>query len=267
VKITNCCPATKIPESPHFASRSLLLALYFLLALLGAISPIRASYDFEFFCRSDTVQRVEPGGGADFYSTIRNTGTERDYYEFNCRVVQEVPNWFVTYCAGGTCGIPGIALHESLDARETDTMVHLSVATDFTSGEEIVNVSVRSTGNPVLADSVTTHTLAGAGIEERSSRYFSPRLGLSTAPNPFRRRTTISYEIPRVEGKNLRFGSSSLSLYDHQGRRWLTVPSPGSDPGRHELYWLRPSRLPGGIYLLRLNWGSRSAWQKVVIEE
>jgi hypothetical protein len=238
-----------------------------LLALLGAIGPTWASYDFEFFCRSDTVQRVDPSGVADFYFTIRNAGAERDCYEFNCRVIQEVSNWFVMYCVGGLCAFPGVTLRETLAAGETDTLVHLSVATDTTSGEEIVNLSVRSTGNPALSDSVTTHTLAGAGIEERLSPCCLPRLGLSAAPNPVRRQTTISYEIPRVPGRDLWFPSSSLSLYDHQGRRWLTVAAPGSDPGRHEFHWLRPSRLPGGIYLLRLSRGSQSAWQKIVVEE
>jgi hypothetical protein len=238
-----------------------------LLALLGAIGPIRASYDFEFFCRSDTVQRVNPGGVADFCFTTRNTGSERDCYEFNCRVIQEVSNWFVTYCVGGLCAFPGVALYETLAAGETDTLVHLSVATDTTSGEEIINLSVRSTGNPTLADSVTTHTLAGAGIEERSFPYRLPRLRLSIAPNPVRHQATISYEIPRVPRKDLRFASSSLSLYDHLGRRVLTVAAPGSDPGRHEWHWLRPSRLPGGIYLLHLRWGAQSAWQKIVVAE
>ena len=150
---------------------------------------------------------------------------------------------------------------------ETDTLIHITICTSSEPGEEIVALRVRSLGNPALRDSITTHTRAGSGVEEPVRAGRQSRSWLSVAPNPVRHQTTISYEIPHVPGKDLRLPSSGLSLYDRLGRRWLTVAASGSEPGRHELHWLRPSRLPSGIYLLRLNWGAQSAWQKVVVEE
>jgi hypothetical protein len=231
-----------------------------LLMLLGSTAVLHATYGFDFRCRSDTVQRVDPGGAADFCFTIRNTGTERDCYEFNCRVVQEVSNWFAMYCVGGLCAPPGVTLRETLAAGETDTLVHLTVATDTTSGEEIVNLSVRSTGNPTLADSVTTHTLAGTGVEELPCRPPKEEFGLSISPNPVSGRALISYSLPAGSVR------ARLVLYDVQGRCRLTVAAPANAPGRHDSRWFRPSNLPGGVYILRLNCGRRSVWHKVVIE-
>ncbi len=71
-----------------------------LAALLLAASPLLAGYQFEFISRSDTVQQVEPGEVVEFHFTLTNTGTEPDVYEFDCRVLQGVPDWYVSYCVG-----------------------------------------------------------------------------------------------------------------------------------------------------------------------
>lgn len=67
--------------------------------LIATVVPLaRAGYAFDFYCRNDTVQRVQPGEVAEFYFSLVNTGTERDVYELDCRVINTVPGWIVTYC-------------------------------------------------------------------------------------------------------------------------------------------------------------------------
>jgi hypothetical protein len=74
-------------------------------AVLSAIvllvaGPSLAAYEFEFAPSGDTVLRIEPGEVAEFGFSLANTGTAPDVYEFNCRVIQGVPDWSVTYCVG-----------------------------------------------------------------------------------------------------------------------------------------------------------------------
>ena len=71
-----------------------------LLLVMSASGILHASYAFEFSCRDDTVQQVQPGAVAEFGFTLANTGTVSDAYEFDCRVMQSVPSWYVTYCVG-----------------------------------------------------------------------------------------------------------------------------------------------------------------------
>jgi hypothetical protein len=233
---------------------------YFLLLLLGSAAALHAAYSFDFRCRSDTVQRIDTSGVAEFEFTITNIGNQPDGYQFDCRIVSGIPDWYVTYCVGGLCGSPGMVLDESLTVSDSDTTAHVMVYSSSTPGEEVVNLRIQSLGNPALIDSVTTHTLASAGVEELPPPWLPERISLSITPNPVSDRALISYTLPpgNVEAR--------LALFDVQGRRWLTVTPPGSNPGRHELRWLRPGRLPDGVYLLGLRFGSQSVWRKVVLD-
>lgn len=98
-------PYVLYPAFCNLACRYLLSdfsfrAVALLLFASGAASTLHASYAFEFTCRGDTVQQVQPGAVAEFDFTLANTGTEPDAYEFDCRVMQSVPSWYVTYCVG-----------------------------------------------------------------------------------------------------------------------------------------------------------------------
>lgn len=232
-----------------------------LLILLGSAAALHATYSFDFVCRTDTVQRVDPGGAAEFNFTITNTGDQSDGYRFDCRVLGGVPDWFVTYCVGGRCGEPGMVLYETLAAGAVDTTAHISVYTSSTPGQETVNLRIQSLGEPSLIDSATTYTLAGAVIEELPPRPRREEFSLSIRPNPVSGRALISYMLPAgsVEAR--------LALYDAQGRRRLTVAVPGSGPGCHESHWRRPGRLPGGVYILRLSCGRQSVCHKMVVED
>jgi len=239
---------------------SLLSTLFLLLGIFG---PLRAAYRYDFFCRSDTIQRVDPGGVAEFDFTITNTGNQSDGYQFDCEVISGVPDWYATYCVGGSCGQPGMALTESLAAGASDTTAHVSVYTSTTPGTEVIRLRIQSQGNPALADSVTTRTLAGAGVQEdhEPGTMNDGRVAVNVFPNPLRDRAVVSYALPAGSAR------ARLDLYDVQGRRWRTIAAPGTEPGRHVLHWLRPGSLPGGVYVLRLNCGLQSAWYKIVVED
>lgn len=71
----------------------------FVVMLLTAGQAL-AVYQFEFRSTTDTVKQVAPGAVADFGFSLTNTGTEPDGYEFDLRVIQSVPSWYVSYCVG-----------------------------------------------------------------------------------------------------------------------------------------------------------------------
>jgi len=73
--------------------------LFFLIFLLAI--PLFAQYNFTFTCVSDTFQALGPGDVAYFYFHLQNTGSVQDIYEFNCTIIDSVPDWFVLYCIGG----------------------------------------------------------------------------------------------------------------------------------------------------------------------
>ncbi|MEO0073044.1 MAG: hypothetical protein ABIK43_00085 [candidate division WOR-3 bacterium] len=76
------------------------LRLLLMAGLLVAINTplVHAGHAFDFFCRSDTVQYVQPGEVVEYHFSLVNTGTERDVYELDCRVISIVPDWVVSYC-------------------------------------------------------------------------------------------------------------------------------------------------------------------------
>uniref|UniRef100_A0A7C4CDV1 DUF11 domain-containing protein n=1 Tax=candidate division WOR-3 bacterium TaxID=2052148 RepID=A0A7C4CDV1_UNCW3 len=144
--------------------------------LLSALLPASAAgYGFSFVCRSDTSQRVEPGGVAEFVFSLTNTGAEPDIYEFDCRVVQAVSGWAAIYCLGGRCYEPGVPAYDTLAAGQADTTIGVSVYTSSTAGEEVVRLRASSLGAPTLTDSITIRTMAGSGVAENGLAGFCHR--------------------------------------------------------------------------------------------
>lgn len=141
--------------------------LYMLaLGLLVFARIAEADYSFTLNCRSDTLQAVQPGGVAYFYFTLTNTGTEPDVYEFDCRVIQEVPGWSAIYCLRGRCVEPGMVMFDTLAPGESDTTIDIGVFTASNPGEEVVRLTVTSVGNPALSAGYNTRTRVGGGVEE-----------------------------------------------------------------------------------------------------
>jgi hypothetical protein len=76
------------------------------------------------------------------------------------------------------------------------------------------------------------------------------------SPNPFRRGTTLRFDLPRPS-------FVELDVYDVRGRRVGTVVSGLRMAGRHEATW-SPERAPGGVYFCRFRAGGMIATRKVV---
>lgn len=138
-------------------------------------------------------------------------------------------------------------------------MIHITVYTSTTQGEEILNLHVRSQGNPSLTDSITVRTLAGSGLEEQPcARAVEP--GLRVAPNPVSAGgATISFSTRNA-------ARCRLALHDVTGSLVETLLDRQVGPGRHEARWYAPQRLPAGVYLLRLTAGSTASTCPVVTE-
>jgi hypothetical protein len=82
---------------------------------------------------------------------------------------------------------------------------------------------------------------------------------LGTFPNPARSRATVRLAVPEgAAGEDVR-----LRLYDVLGRQVRTVRVP-ADPGRHEVQ-LDTSRLPSGMYVLRMQAGGTDKTRRVTV--
>jgi hypothetical protein len=108
------------------------------------------------------------------------------------------------------------------------------------------------------------------GIEE------NPEFGIRIAefglmqnhPNPFKKLTTISYQIPSSHPASRIPNHVSLSIYDITGRLVETLVNQPQEPGLYHVEW--DSRTPessvaSGIYFYRLQAGSFTSTKKMII--
>ena len=84
----------------------------------------------------------------------------------------------------------------------------------------------------------------------------TPSFGLSVFPNPFSERTLIEYSVESS-------GPVHVTVHNVDGRQVRTLVSDRSVlRGRHQILWDgsddNGTRLPGGIYLYRVEQGSRT---------
>ncbi|MBN2464676.1 hypothetical protein JXD38_03500 [candidate division WOR-3 bacterium] len=229
-------------------------------ALLVAITGRAAGYGLEFTWRGDTVQHVAPSEVAEFHFTLTNTGATADVFRFGCSVALAVPGWAVVYCVRGVCVEPGAMIYDTLEAGGTDTTAKVTVYTNATEGEEVVFLHVRSTGDTTLAESVATHTIVGAAIEE-GVHLGAPAAGLRVVPNPVCRQTGALVMFSTSERTSFGF-----ALHDATGRLVQTVACSAVHAGRQCVRWQPERDLPGGVYLLRLSAGAESAVATLIVE-
>jgi len=239
-----------------FASSRVLTAALFVVVCGQAL----AGYGLELVARGDTIQRVSPNGTGEFHFTLTNTGSQSDAYEFDCRVVASVPGWAVVYCVRGQCVEPGNLVYDTLPAGAADTAIKVSVYTNTTEGEEVASLRARSMGNPVLAESIVTHTIVGTGIEE-GARPDAPEACFLAAPTLVNRQTGASVAFSTRERTSFR-----VTLHDAAGRLVQLVACAAVPAGRHRIRWQPERGLPDGVYLLRLSAGAESAVSKVIVE-
>ncbi|MEO0073043.1 MAG: hypothetical protein ABIK43_00080 [candidate division WOR-3 bacterium] len=113
-------------------------------------------------------------------------------------------------------------LYDTLAVGEADTAIHVTVYTSTTPGEAVVNLWVRSLGDPTLKDSITTRTFAGAGVDELNQAGLGKNGSTATVAVGWLR------------------GYGRYELFDAAGRRVGNL-WPGENSIRH---------LPAGVYLL-----------------
>lgn len=86
---------------------------------------------------------------------------------------------------------------------------------------------------------------------------FSP-----AAPNPFRSRSQLSFELPTA-------GDAWIRMYDVSGRVVQSLDFGRLAAGPHEVVWHavddRGRSLPSGVYFIRLQAGANRAHQKVLV--
>ena len=89
-----------------------------------------------------------------------------------------------------------------------------------------------------------------------------PMLLLQNKPNPFRRATTITFQIP--EG-----GPVTLAVFDVTGREVVRLTDAAYPSGRHEITWpgrdARGQRVSSGVYFYRLSTRSGIQTRKLVV--
>jgi hypothetical protein len=76
-------------------------------------------------------------------------------------------------------------------------------------------------------------------------------------PNPFNPITSITYGLPEV-------GNVTLNVYNIQGRQVQTLVDDFQTAGYHSINW-NASYYPSGVYLIRMESGSFTQTQKVVL--
>jgi hypothetical protein len=76
-------------------------------------------------------------------------------------------------------------------------------------------------------------------------------------PNPFNPVTTLSFDLPQR-------AMVDIHAYDLLGREMATLVHGAMEAGTHQV-WFDGAALPSGMYLIRMQSGSFSAMQKVVL--
>ncbi|KPJ48749.1 hypothetical protein AMJ40_06970 [candidate division TA06 bacterium DG_26] len=85
---------------------------------------------------------------------------------------------------------------------------------------------------------------------------------LRCAPNPLRDRTRITYGLPRKS-------DVQIVIYNILGQEVATLLQKAQDAGRYTVTWDgrdgSGSKVPGGLYFLRLDTGDHCATRKVCV--
>ena len=98
------------------------------------------------------------------------------------------------------------------------------------------------------------------GVEEKPvSTPITHKGSVVVAPNPFKGRTTVSYQIPVSVNVN-------LALYDVAGKRIMNLVSGEQPAGSHHVD-LDLKSLTAGVYIIRLNYGTQTEVTKLIIAE
>jgi hypothetical protein len=131
-------------------------------------------------------------------------------------------------------------------------------------------LSVRVTDNTALVRNETAraarmtgtrswvlHIPPGVGVEDPGSGGAANSVGLSIAPSPFTRATTLHYRIPAPSRVR-------VTVYDLTGREVATLSDRLQTAGSHEVTFEGRGR-PAGLYVIRLTSESGSVTRKALL--
>ncbi len=116
------------------------------------------------------------------------------------------------------------------------------------------NEGAQRAGAVYVYDRSSLNTATEALPEPPSSLFH-----LANYPNPFRRATTIAFEVPALAAVPVR-----LAIYDVLGREVTTLIDQSTEPGRHEVTWTAED-LPSGVYVYRLQIGDRTPTRPMLL--
>jgi hypothetical protein len=114
-----------------------------------------------------------------------------------------------------------------------------------------------------------TKSIGYTAVEEQATLNVQIGPDLQVSPNPFRRNTLISYQLP-VMGNNAEHTTNdsrhiTLSIHDITGRIVRRLVNEEKEPGRHNTTF-DAKGLPGGIYFARLAVGEdRRETKKLIL--
>ncbi|RPH37788.1 T9SS C-terminal target domain-containing protein, partial [bacterium] len=135
--------------------------------------------------------------------------------------------------------------------------------TDYFTGQTFTGTRQTLTSLSVPLGAFSTRilvldTVAITGVEPGGTAALPVELSLAqNFPNPFNPSTIIRFELPNS-------GKVSLRVYDILGREVGVLLDGGAVAGRHEVLF-DGSHLASGIYLYRLEFGSRALVQKMLL--
>jgi hypothetical protein len=93
-------------------------------------------------------------------------------------------------------------------------------------------------------------------------------LNLSALPNPFWKRISIRYQIPKESGSN-EMTVVNINIYDAAGSLVRNLTNDVKEPGRYTVTWNGHDNmgreLPAGIYFLKLNAGVHEYLMKIIL--
>jgi subtilisin family serine protease len=154
--------------------------------------------------------------------------------------------------------------------RADTSSVRIRATTEGLDAKSVALISQESGRTYELSEGRAAEVLAGDGssrfklvvgssafVEEQSQSALPESVRLTTAPNPFRQRTTIRYALPET-------ASVRLEVYDVLGRRVATLVDGRREPGRHRTQF-SAQRLSSGVYFGRLKVGETVMTRKLTV--
>ncbi|MTI29567.1 T9SS type A sorting domain-containing protein, partial [Xanthovirga aplysinae] len=235
-----------------------------------------ATYSWSFLANKNVVsweaankQLTGPEGTAiPFSMSIQNDGVVNKTYK-----LVNLPAWLTSTnkTEGEVYTLFGSGYRDKVDfsisaTLNVGTYNHI-VQAETPDGVESFRLEVIVTTATVTASISEVNPGFTASIREETSNLEETLeiadFSLTAYPNPFSESTTIVFELPEEL-------PVQLTVFDMMGKHIKTLINGELGTGKHEVSWQRngkeTSRVPRGIYLVKLVVGGESTYHKVVVK-